>query len=225
MTDIDSPPYSFIMVTFKIVFAQQKRNFDENKEFKCFAFATDIRDCHAGFATLRTLETPSSDIQTSRNTSIHVLKIIKSEVVKLCGGEEKAVLYTCILKTLMLWIYEQKPPEFWREENVETSVGELLCQMIEWLIGRCPNYLIPGNNMIGHLPKDSTICIMQIQAYRRSCIPLLLKTVPKAYYKSRTSIVIADNFIICTLLSYMHNIMGFWKQCDRSKVFQNRFQT
>ena len=53
------------------------------------------------------------------------------------------------IKTLMFWECEQKPKEFWEDERVETSVKELLCIMIEWLIdGCCPNYFIPDNNMI-----------------------------------------------------------------------------
>src|SRR6218665_1593687 len=50
----------------------------------------------------------------------------------------------------MLWECERKPKEFWNAENLEMSVGVLLCTIIEWLIdGCCPNYFIPKNNMIG----------------------------------------------------------------------------
>ena len=80
----------------------------------------------------------------------HVLRLIKSEVVKGCGRSDEAVLCTYFFKTLMLWECERKPKEFWNDENFEKSVGVLLSTMIEWLIdGCCPNYFIPKNNMIG----------------------------------------------------------------------------
>ena len=135
----------------------------------------------------------------------HVLRLIKSEVVKSCGGEEKTVLCTYFFKTLMLWACEEKPPEFWTEENLETSVGELLCQMIEWLIERCcPNYFIPNNNMIDHLPHDIDLAkeITSLLHYKEVNLSTFLKTVPKAYLKGPISFTVPHKLIVFILLAY-----------------------
>src|SRR6218665_2831709 len=79
----------------------------------------------------------------------HILRLIKSDVVKACGESDETVLCTYFFKTLMFWECERKPKEFWEDKNVETSITELLCIIIGWLIdGCCPNYFIPDNNMI-----------------------------------------------------------------------------
>src|SRR6218665_255620 len=79
----------------------------------------------------------------------HILRLIKSEVGKACWGSDETIICTYFFKTLMFWECERQSKEFWDDENVEKSVSELLCIMIQWLIdGCCPNYFIPKNNMI-----------------------------------------------------------------------------
>src|SRR6218665_2724967 len=79
----------------------------------------------------------------------HILRLIKSDVVKACGGSDETVLCTYFFKTLMFWECERKPKEFWNDENVENCVRELLCIMIGWLIDGCyPNFFIPKSNMV-----------------------------------------------------------------------------
>src|SRR6218665_786788 len=83
----------------------------------------------------------------------HILRLIKSNVVRKCGGKELTFITTYHFKTLMLWSCEERPDEFWLPDNIETSVKELILVMIEWLINKqCRNYFIPGNNMLDHLP-------------------------------------------------------------------------
>lgn len=82
----------------------------------------------------------------------HILRLIKSEAVKKCGGSDFCYLKTYHFKTLMLWACEERPPEFWKRENIYDSLKELLCTMIEWLIEKeCRNYFIPGNNILDYL--------------------------------------------------------------------------
>ena len=116
----------------------------------------------------------------------HILRLIKSEVVKACGGSDETVLCTYFFKTLMFWECERKPKEFWEDENVEKSVSELLCIMIEWLIdGCCPNYFIPKSNMISASTErvDFSKEIQLFLIYTKSDIPQITTIWPKAYPK------------------------------------------
>src|SRR6218665_1245974 len=77
-----------------------------------------------------------------------IFRRIKSNIVKEAGGSDQTILKTYHLKTLLFWAYEEKPSSFWEEGRIETTVEELLAQMIEWLIEeRCPNYFIPSCNL------------------------------------------------------------------------------
>jgi len=76
------------------------------------------------------------------------LRHIKSNIVKEAGGSEQTILKTYHLKTLLFWACEERTREFWEEGRIETTVKELLAQMIEWLIEeRCPNYFVPSCNL------------------------------------------------------------------------------
>src|SRR6218665_1856926 len=83
----------------------------------------------------------------------HILRLIKSDVVRKCGGKKGTHITTYHFKTLMFWTCEEKSKDFWLPANIESSVKELILIMIEWLIKRqCRNYFIPDNNMLDHLP-------------------------------------------------------------------------
>jgi len=76
-------------------------------------------------------------------------------------------LCTYYFKTLMFWACEEKPVQFWNERSFIHSVCELLIVMITWVQSRfCPNYFIPGNNMMDHL--IDTDLSYEIDALRRS---------------------------------------------------------
>src|SRR6218665_258772 len=82
----------------------------------------------------------------------HILRQIKSDVVKKCGGKEMTYLTTYHFKTLMFWACEEKPEEFWLPDKTESSVQELILDMCEWLIEkRCDNYFMPSYNMLDPL--------------------------------------------------------------------------
>lgn len=84
-----------------------------------------------------------------------LLRKIKTLIVQDCKRENGSVLSTYFFKTAMLWLCEEQPIEVWKYENIHVLVKELLCKIIVWLIDRnCPNYFIPENNMLDHLPDD-----------------------------------------------------------------------
>src|SRR6218665_2991145 len=116
----------------------------------------------------------------------HILRLIKSEVVKACGESHETVLCTYFFKTLMFWECERKSKEFWEDERVETSIRELLCIMIGWLIDGCyPNYFIPQSNLIFALTErvNFTKEIQLLLNYSESCIAQITTVWPRAYSK------------------------------------------
>src|SRR6218665_1959723 len=134
----------------------------------------------------------------------HILRLIKSDAVKACGGSEETVLCTYFFKTLMFWECERKPKEFWEDENVETSIRELLCTMIGWLIdGRCPNYFIPESNMLSAATNrvHFTNEIQLLLIYTESCrhVRQIATMLPKAYPKDmigQLQVVVTENFLL-----------------------------
>lgn len=129
----------------------------------------------------------------------HVLRLIKKGVVKSCGGEASTVLCTYFFKTLMFWSCEEKPKEFWEEGNVEDSVGELLCQMIGWLIERrCLNYFIPSNNMIDYLTEDDVDLsgeVASLMRHRETFVNSTLSKIPKAFPRAEFAMAFPNNLL------------------------------
>src|SRR6218665_645099 len=85
----------------------------------------------------------------------HVLRMIKSEIVK--EGDDKKVTGICTyhFKTQMLWACEEEPAEFWEDSNLVTSICKLLTQMLQRLVDRnLPNYFIRDCNIV-----DSNVCV------------------------------------------------------------------
>ena len=85
----------------------------------------------------------------------HLLRLIKKDLLQRCGTREESWngVSTYTFKTLMLWACEEKSDEFWRFERLSKSISELLLILVGWLIERrCPNYFIPENNMMDHVP-------------------------------------------------------------------------
>jgi len=138
----------------------------------------------------------------------HILRLIKSEVVKACGGSDETIICTYFFKTLMFWECERQSKEFWDDENVEKSVSELLCIMIGWLIdGCCTNYFIPKNNMIPGLTKAVVFNkeIELLLTYATYGIKELTSLWPKAYprYFCRFRVAIPQKLIFNGLLELL----------------------
>src|SRR6218665_203332 len=144
----------------------------------------------------------------------HILRLIKSEVVKACGGSDETVLCTYFFKTLMFWECERQSKEFWDDENVEKSVSELLCIMIGWLIdGCCTNYFIPKNNMIPGLTKAVVFNkeIELLLTYATYGIKELPSLWQKAYprYFCRFRVAIPQKLILnCCVAQLRDNVMN-----------------
>ena len=85
----------------------------------------------------------------------HLLRLIKKDLLQRCETREEGWngISTYIFKTLMLWACEEKFDEFWRFECLPKSIKKLLLNLVGWLMDRrCPNYFIPENNMMDHVP-------------------------------------------------------------------------
>ena len=52
----------------------------------------------------------------------------------------------------MHWAEEDKPPEFWSDACIDSSIMQLFYELIQWFIDRsCPHYSIVANNMLDHI--------------------------------------------------------------------------
>src|SRR6218665_2339853 len=85
----------------------------------------------------------------------HVLRMIKSEIVKEGDDKKKTGICTYHFKTQMFWACEEEPAEFWEDSNLVTSICKLLTQMLQRLVDRnLPNYFIRDCNIV-----DSNVCV------------------------------------------------------------------
>ena len=93
----------------------------------------------------------------------HILRQIKryicqSQQVSTDDNRHNTILCTYHLKTLMLWSCEERPPEFWDYNRLTTSIQEILCCLIGWMIEKtCPNYFVPQNHMMDHISDDEQL--------------------------------------------------------------------
>ena len=73
-------------------------------------------------------------------------KMIKKEIIHKSLGEKSLSSYH--FKTLMFYMIEETPAEFWVEHNLLYCLHHILKRMLI-MVGRgvCPNYFIPGENM------------------------------------------------------------------------------
>ena len=73
-------------------------------------------------------------------------KMIKKEFIHKPLGEKSLSSYH--FKTLMLYMIEETPAEFWAEHNLLYCLHHILKRMLILVErGNCPNYFIPGENM------------------------------------------------------------------------------
>ena len=95
---------------------------------------------------------------TSHQKCIYnLLRKVKDMLRRNCNS---TTLSTYNFKTLMLWESEKHDPGFWDAVSTSAALEMLLTRMVECLEDtRCPNYFIPGNNMLDHLQRvDSRSC-------------------------------------------------------------------
>ena len=73
-------------------------------------------------------------------------KMIKKEFIHKSLGEKSLSSYH--FKTLMFYMIEETPAEFWVKHNLLYCLHHILKRMLVWVErGNCPNYFIPGENM------------------------------------------------------------------------------
>ena len=73
-------------------------------------------------------------------------KMIKKEFIHKSLGEKSLSSYH--FKTLMFYMIEETPAEFWVKHNLLYCLQHILKRMLIWVErGVCPNYFIPGENM------------------------------------------------------------------------------
>lgn len=68
---------------------------------------------------------------------------------------DQDIVSSYYMKTVMFWMCEALPREFWREENLMKGYTLAMSILIHFLL-KCeiPNFFIPENNMIDHKDKD-----------------------------------------------------------------------
>ena len=72
--------------------------------------------------------------------------MIKKEFIHKSFGEKSLSSYH--FKTLMFYMIEETPAQFWVEHNLLYCLHHILKRMLIWVErGGCPNYFIPGENM------------------------------------------------------------------------------
>lgn len=77
-------------------------------------------------------------------------KFLVKETMSGCKG-----IMTYHLKTTMLWVNENLPKAFWREDNLAQCLYVLLDKFIDYVAqGHLPNYFIPESNLLAHLSTD-----------------------------------------------------------------------
>src|SRR6218665_1769792 len=79
----------------------------------------------------------------------HLLRFFaKRELIQKDCPKEDEVLCTYHLKTMMLWVCEDMPSEWWNASSVIAICCELLKKLLEWLKRKCiPNYFISESNL------------------------------------------------------------------------------
>ena len=95
-----------------------------------------------------------------RTRNIYIYNLLRKVKDMLRRNCNSTTLSTYNFKTLMLWESEKHDPGFWDAVSTSAALEMLLARMVEWLENtRCPNYFIPGNNMLDHLQRvDSRSC-------------------------------------------------------------------
>ena len=156
-----------------LVFVPHKRSESGNKEFR-FSFSK---------AEVILINSWSR----SQQFVYHVLRLIKKSVYQALDsstGINNTILCTYHFKTLMLWSCEERPPEFWNYDRLTTSIQELLCRMMEWMVEKtCPNYFMPQNQMMDHIADDDQMeKELNLIAYfsDKNVLTSFIKNIPKA---------------------------------------------
>ena len=89
-------------------------------------------------------------------------KIIKKDIIQKDVGEKSLTSYQC--KTCLLYLIENTPAEFWREDNLLVCLYTYLSKILRCVETMdCPNYFIPDENMFnGRLHGETQIKLQMV---------------------------------------------------------------
>ena len=89
-------------------------------------------------------------------------KIIKKDIIQKDVGEKSLTSYQC--KTCLLYLIENTPAEFWREDNLLVCLYTYLSKILKCVETMdCPNYFIPDENMFnGRLHGETQIKLQMV---------------------------------------------------------------
>ena len=91
-----------------------------------------------------------------------VLRLVKRRIDEV-RGKGNAMICTYFFKTLMFWSSEEQPEEFWNDNSLVESFVVTLSRLVDWIAGKnCPNYFIPANNMMDHIPDCEELHLEQM---------------------------------------------------------------
>ena len=140
-----------------------------------------------------------------------ILKFIKNDLIERCCGGTQSLLSTYHFKTLMLWACEEKSEDFWDDENIVTSVQELMINMIEWLVEkRCPNYFVRINNMLDFISSEEDFQLeieFLLERVFSGYVSKLVSEEPKACKECKFDLVFKNS-------SLLHIFFGFYHYND-----------
>jgi len=132
----------------------------------------------------------------------------------------------------MLWECEEKSPDFWAIESLQSSVRELLKKMMLWLeCNQCRNYFIPGNNMMDHLANtDVSIDVAHLRDYLKQdsliCGVLLQRSLANEIFTQHAQYQIeTPRWFYRTLLMINHVFNSAKRECaNRKKTVSSEVQ-
>ena len=92
---------------------------------------------------------------------------------------QQNIITTYHLKTIMMWDVEQKPPLYWKDENLGKCVFGLLDNLHHAVVtGELKHYFIPQNNLLGHVHKALLANVGKQLSTLRNAISFLNRQTP-----------------------------------------------
>ena len=100
-----------------------------------------------------------------------LLKILHREYLS-----SPKIIATYHLKTILFWMCERRPESFWADSNMARCLFALLDELTACLSSHnLPNFFVPDNNMISHVPSDLVQTVLnKIEVIRRDPLHAIL---------------------------------------------------
>lgn len=129
----------------------------------------DIEKCGCFYVPIGDPMSPEKDLEWRLSFSLVEKYLVRSlstvqyncyNILKLLGEgmhyyKEQKLLCSYFFKNALFWSIEEEDKSFWEESNVLKCIASVLKRMtLFYHKHNFPNYFIPENNMISHLPVD-----------------------------------------------------------------------